>query len=129
LPWEAPGKQPGASRDVQRCRGETDVGSWPFRQARARERLDDRRWSRSSCESAHHPEQGFRACVGILRFARTYGTEQLEAACARALQIGARSYSSVKSILKNDLDRRRPEPATDGPAIVHANIRGPTYFH
>jgi hypothetical protein len=45
------------------------------------------------------------------------------------LQIGARSYSSVKSILKNDLDRQRPEPATDGPAIVHANIRGPTYFH
>ena len=76
-----------------------------------------------------HPEQGFRACVGILRFARTYGTERLEAACARALQIGARSYSSVKSILKNDLDRQRPDPATDGPAIVHANIRGPTYFH
>jgi transposase len=76
-----------------------------------------------------HPEQGFRACVGILRFAKTYGTERLEAACARALQIGARSYSSVKSILKNDLDRQRPDPATDGPAIVHANIRGPTYFH
>jgi transposase len=76
-----------------------------------------------------HPEQGFRACVGILRFARMYGTERLEAACARALQIGARSYSSVKSILKNDLDRQRPEPATDGSAIVHANIRGPTYFH
>jgi transposase len=76
-----------------------------------------------------HPEQGFRACAGILRFARMYGTERLEAACARAVQIGARSYSSVKSILKNDLDRRRPDPATDGPAIVHANIRGPTYFH
>jgi transposase len=76
-----------------------------------------------------HPEQGFRACVGILRFAKTHGTERLEAACARALEIGARSYSSVKSILKNDLDRQRPEPATDGPAIVHANIRGPTYFH
>jgi transposase len=76
-----------------------------------------------------HPEQGFRACAGILRFARTYGSERLEAACARALAIGARSYSSVKSILKNDLDRQRPEPATDGPAIVHANIRGPTYFH
>jgi len=76
-----------------------------------------------------HPEQGFRASAGILRFARMYGAERLEAACARALQIGARSYSSVKSILKNDLDRRRPEPATDGPAIVHVNIRGPTYFH
>jgi transposase len=76
-----------------------------------------------------HPEQGFRACVGILSFAKTHGTERLEAACARALEIGARSYTSVNSILKNNLDRRRPAKATDGPAILHSNIRGPGYFH
>jgi transposase len=76
-----------------------------------------------------HPEQGFRACVGILRFAKTYGRERLEAACSRALEIGARSYSSVNSILKNNLDRRRPAVPADGPAIAHDNIRGPTYFH
>jgi transposase len=76
-----------------------------------------------------HPEQGFRACVGILRLAKTYGRERLEAACGRALDIGARSYSSVNSILKNNLDRRRPAVPADGPAIAHDNIRGPTYFH
>ncbi len=76
-----------------------------------------------------HPEQGFRACVGIVRLAKSYGRERLEAACARALEIGARSYSSVNSILKNDLDRRRPVTPADGPAIAHDNIRGPTYFH
>ena len=76
-----------------------------------------------------HPEQGFRACVGILRLAKTYGRERLEAACSRALEIGARSYSSVNSILKNDLDRRRPAMPADGPTIAHDNIRGPTYFH
>ena len=76
-----------------------------------------------------HPEQGFRACIGILRHAEAFGPERLEAACGRALEIGARSYTSVTSILKNNLDRRRPEPATDGPAITHDNIRGPTYFH
>jgi transposase len=76
-----------------------------------------------------HPEQGFRACVGIVRLAKSYGRERLEAACARALDIGARSYSSVNSILKNDLDRRRPVTPADGPAIAHDNIRGPTYFH
>ena len=76
-----------------------------------------------------HPEQGFRACVGILRLAKTYGRERLEAACGRALEIGARSYSSVNSILKNNLDRRRPAMPADGPAIAHDNIRGPTYFH
>ena len=76
-----------------------------------------------------HPEQGFRSCIGILRFASSHGADRLEAACARALDIGARSYSSVKSILKNNLDRQRPAEATDGPAITHPNIRGPGYFH
>ena len=76
-----------------------------------------------------HPEQGFRACAGIMRHAKGYGPERLEAACGRALDIGARSYTSVTSILKNNLDRKRPASATDGPAIVHSNIRGPGYFH
>ena len=55
-----------------------------------------------------HPEQGFRASIGIVRLAKTHGAERLEAACNRALEIGARSYTSVNSILKNNLDRRRP---------------------
>ena len=79
--------------------------------------------------SRPHPEQGFRSCIGILRLAKTHGGERLEAACERALEIGARSYSSVASILKNNLDRRTPRQATDGPAIDHPNIRGPQYFH
>jgi len=79
--------------------------------------------------SRPHPEQGFRSCIGILRLAKTHGGERLEAACERALEIGARSYSSLASILKNNLDRRTPRRATDGPAIDHPNIRGPQYFH
>jgi transposase len=75
-----------------------------------------------------HPEQGFRACIGILRHAKSFGGERLEAACDRAIEIGARSYTSVTSILKTNLDRNRPAPATDGPAIAHDNIRGPGYF-
>jgi transposase len=76
-----------------------------------------------------HPEQGFRSCIGILRLARTHGAERLETACERALEIGAHSYSSVASILRNNLDRRKPHRAADGPAIDHPNIRGPQYFH
>jgi transposase len=76
-----------------------------------------------------HPEQGFRACVGILRLTKSYGRERLEAACSRALEIGARSYSSVNSILKNNLDRQQPATSADRPAIAHDNIRGPTYFN
>jgi len=76
-----------------------------------------------------HPEQGFRAAIGIIRLAKSFGGERLEAACERALAIGARSFTSVNSILKNNLDAKRPAPAADGPAITHSNIRGPRYFH
>jgi len=54
-----------------------------------------------------HPEQGFRSCLGILRLAKSHGADRLEAACERALEIGARPYTSLNSILKNRLDRNR----------------------
>ena len=76
-----------------------------------------------------HPEQGFRACLGIVRLVRPHGHEAVEAACERATEIGALSYSSVKSILKNNLHRRRPREPAEGPAITHYNIRGANYFH
>jgi transposase len=82
-------------------------------------------------ESRPHPEQGFRACLGILRLARHYGAVRLEAACARGLDIGARSYGSINSILQNGLDRRPPPRAAEAPELPleHANIRGPRYYH
>ena len=76
-----------------------------------------------------HPEQGFRACLGILRLRKSYGPDRLEAACGRAFEINGLSYSSVASILKNNIDRRPPDPAaSDGPVIRHQHLRGPTYF-
>src|SRR5215472_9829431 len=81
-------------------------------------------------ESRPHPEQGYRACIGILRLARHYGAERLEAACNRGLEIGARSYSSIQSILKHGLDRRPPRPAAQRELLLdHPNIRGPRYYH
>ena len=61
--------------------------------------------------------------------AKAFGRERLDAACSRALEINAHSYTSLHSILKNGLDRQRREPTTDGPAITHPNIRGADYFH
>ena len=80
--------------------------------------------------SKPHPEQGFRACLGILRLVRGYGPERLEAACQRGMDIGARSYGSVQSILRNGLDRAyRPEPVPDELPLEHGNIRGSRYYH
>jgi len=77
-----------------------------------------------------HPEQGFRACLGILRLVRSYGRERVEAACRRGLAIGARSYDSVLSILRQGLDQApHPEPAPEEPPVWHENIRGSGYYH
>jgi hypothetical protein len=55
------------------------------------------------------------------------GNQQRDAACARALVLGTRSYSSVATILKNRQDRKPPEP--EQPSLLHENIRGPSYYH
>ena len=76
-----------------------------------------------------HPEQGYRSCLGILRLEKRYGADRLEAACARADRVGARSYRHVESILKNGLDRQpTAEPTESATPIAHANVRGPGYY-
>ncbi len=78
-------------------------------------------------ESRPHPEQGFRSALGIMRLAKSYGSERVEAACERALSIKARSYRSVRSILENKLDGK-VQPAKEEAPIEHANVRGPAYY-
>jgi transposase len=75
-----------------------------------------------------HPEQGYRSAMGILSLARRYEIGRLEAACDRALTIGAASYSSVNAILKAGLDKVRPTTGPVEPTPVHGNIRGGSYY-
>ncbi|MEO8409193.1 MAG: hypothetical protein ABI478_01370 [Propionivibrio sp.] len=80
-----------------------------------------------------HPQQSYRSCLGILRLGKPYGDDRLEAACERALAIKATSYSSLKSILKTGLDKKRvtppSEPAQTCLPLEHANVRGAKYYH
>jgi transposase len=77
--------------------------------------------------SRPHPEQGFRSCIGILGLAKRYDAERLDAACARALALGTRSYASVATILKNRQDNKPTDPQQ--PSLLHENIRGSDYYH
>jgi transposase len=80
-------------------------------------------------EHRPHPEQGYRACLGLQRLARQYTPARLEAACARALSIRSPTYRSVASILKSGLDRQQT-PTTSTTALpAHENVRGPDYYH
>lgn len=81
-------------------------------------------------QSRHHPEQGFRSCLGILRLGNTYGPGRLEAAATRAWNSNACSYSSLKSILGTGLDRQpQLDAPPDRPPILHSNVRGTDYFN
>ena len=79
-------------------------------------------------DSRRHPQQAFRSCLGILRLAKSYGDERLEAAAARALAIGANSYRSIESILTHRLDQNRSEQIELALPIEHHNIRGARYY-
>ena len=81
-------------------------------------------------ERRPHPEQGYRACLGLLALVRRYSAERLEAACTRAMAIRAPNLRSVTNILKSGLDRQPSLfAATDSPVVLHDNVRGPDYYH
>jgi transposase len=77
-----------------------------------------------------HPEQGYRACLGIMRLAKQYPAARLERACARALHFRACSYKSVLAILRHHRDAEPLPTETEPPALpLHANVRGAKYYH
>ena len=54
----------------------------------------------------------------------------MDAACRRGVLIKARSVASIRSILKNGLDRAfLDEASSDREPVRHRNIRGRDYFH
>jgi transposase len=86
---------------------------------------------RSLIESKRHPQQGYRPSLGIMRLGKKYGSGRLEAACRRALAMGAVSHQSVKSILKTGKDAM-PLPETKLARLTpsdHENVRGPDYYN
>lgn len=75
-------------------------------------------------------EQGYRAAGAMKRLEKEAGAERLEAACTRAIGIGANTLASVRSILRTGLDQQRH---TDSPhqeaAFEHPNVLGPHSYH
>jgi transposase len=77
-----------------------------------------------------YPEQGYRACLGIIRLERHYEPARVEAAAKRALKFNTCSYRSMKSILSTGLDRQydsNEQPELPG-LPPHQNIRGQEYY-
>jgi len=79
-----------------------------------------------------NPEQGYRACLGLLRTAERYGAARMNAACERALSVsvpGGPRRKYIEAILKKGLDQQ-PQAASPnrGSALEHENVRGADYY-
>lgn len=78
-------------------------------------------------EGKVHPEHGFRMCMGVISLAKRYGPTRVEAACARALSLGAMSYRTVKHMLEKGLEAAPIQ--SELPALpTHDNVRGGSYY-
>lgn len=75
-----------------------------------------------------HPQQGFRAAMGIIRLADMHGAERLDAACQRCLERHSLSYKGVKYVLERGLDQVEPTPEVPAVADGHSNVRGAGYY-
>ena len=92
--------------------------------------------------SRPHPEQGFRSALGVMRLAKKYSPERVEAACERALALrpSPTSRSSRCSHTDSTNDhcarrhlgpRRAPQhpwsellPMRENPVLTHTTIEG-----
>jgi transposase len=87
---------------------------------------------RHMMESRPHPEHGYRSCLGLMRLAKEYGEQRLEAACRLALNKGDPSYKRIQKMLKNKMENEA-DWVTDAEAspttsLIHGNVRGAQYF-
>ncbi|HET9954911.1 MAG TPA: hypothetical protein VFQ61_10425 [Polyangiaceae bacterium] len=80
-----------------------------------------------------NPEQGYRACLGLMRTAQRHGAARMNAACERALSVnivGGPRRKYIEAILKRGLEREgvpvAPTPRTS--PLTHENVRGGDYY-
>ena len=82
-------------------------------------------------EQRPHPEQGFRACLGIVRLVKPFGAARVEAAAERASRSarGPTARSNPSSTTSSIGSRRPARRARTTAPILHPNIRGSRYYH
>lgn len=75
-------------------------------------------------------QQGYRACMGVLKMADRYGVQRLEAACEKALSYTPNpSYKNIDSILKSGSDQLAEQKAEAEPVDEsYSFIRGAEYY-
>ena len=77
-------------------------------------------------DSREYPVQTYRACMGIMRFSKSYSDEIMESASREALERNACSYKYFSLVLKQ-VTQNVAENKTEK-IIMHDNVRGSSAF-
>lgn len=79
-------------------------------------------------QSVRFEEQGYDACLAVLRLTNKYKAQRVEAACRMALDSGVRSprYAHVKPILETNQDKIAAAAEADAQATGY--VRGADYY-
>jgi len=84
---------------------------------------------RSFLESHKVEQQGYKACMALLKLADRYSVERLETACTKALSYTGRpSFKSIQAILKSGQDKIQEEPPAYSSSSKYGLTRGADYY-
>jgi len=71
-----------------------------------------------------HPQQAFKACLGVLKLGSSYEDEAMQAVCKKAIEVNNISYRFIANSLKNKTYKIDDQDAEDMTIPHHENIRG-----
>lgn len=75
-------------------------------------------------DQREHPQQAFKACLGVLNLGNKYEDEAMQAACKKAIEINSISYRFIANSLKNKTYKIDDHETEDIKIPFHENIRG-----
>ena len=74
-------------------------------------------------------QQGYRACMALLKLSDKYGAERLEASCSKALEYTTRpNYRIIQTILKSGHDKTKAETSANFTPDAFGFTRGADYY-
>jgi len=81
-------------------------------------------------QTRSHPTRGYKSCMAILSFSKTYGNSALEAVAAIAVEMNRYKVASIESMLKTKsyLLHNQHQVANNSYVNGHENIRGSEYY-
>lgn len=85
----------------------------------------------SIMDSRSHQVRGYKSCMAILSFSKTYGTQALEMASSVAHELNIHKVASIESMLKTkSYLLHNPQASVNNTQFLnnHKNIRGSEYY-